>query len=430
MPCAANRLARFVVPLAFVLAPRVARAEIVKLEDLEAFALKNRGSLAAARARVGQSEARIEAAKVPYHPTLDAKADVSESPGGSLIHQNGVVVSGSQTIGEVGAFKPFTRYEAGLTFLSRLYDFGRTAAAVRAATADRDANLAGERSQRLAVALEVRAAYLGWLVADGTRAILAQNDKDATSLRVSVEAHVAEGARPGAELASARFEEARSKLDLERSENDLVSARLDVEQATGVALSATAEPDRALLGRQASAAPAAVHPDVNTLERRRDAALSAADAHSYAHAPVLALSANAGVRGQTSYPFPLYQVMLAVSVPVLDGGLEASAAAQATAQAREFDAQAREMRAHVTVENQRARANLESAERRLAIADQLVAAADDAVKHAVDQHELGDGTLDAVVQARIQASRARLEVLTSRVERARAVLDLNASVPR
>ncbi|HTQ08364.1 MAG TPA: TolC family protein [Polyangiaceae bacterium] len=439
MPCAANSLVRFVVPLALVLVPRAARAEVVKLEDLETLALKQRGSLAAARARVGEAEARIDAAKVPYHPTLDAKADVSESPGGTLVNVpvdpsnptgSKYVVSGSRTIGQPGAFEPIFRYEGGLTFLSRLYDFGRTAASVRAARADRDASVAGERSERLSVALEVRAAYLGWLVADGTRAILAQSARDSATLRASVEAHIAEGARPGAELASARFDEARAKLDLERSENDLVSARFDVEQATGAALPASAEPDRSLFERQPAPLSPATHPDVNTLERRRDAALAAADAHGYPHAPVVAVAANAGVHGQQSFPFPLYQVMLSVTVPVLDGGLEAASAAQAAAQAKELDAQAHELGGRVAVQNRRARASFESAERRVAIAEELVAAADDSVKHAVDQHELGDGTLDAVVQARIQASRARLEVLTARVERARAVLDLEANATR
>lgn len=440
MPCAVNRLARFAVPLAFTLVAHAARAEVVKLEELEALALKNRGSLAAAHARIDQSEARIQTAKVPYHPTLDAKADLSASPGGKLItlpstasgEGDTYYVGASRSIDQQGAFTPIPRYEGGLAFMSRLYDFGRTAASVRAARADRDASIAGEKSERLSVATEVRAAYLGWLAADGTRSILAQSATDATTLRSSVEAHIAEGARPGAELAAARFDEARAKLDLERSENELVSARLDLEQATGVPLSPTAEPDRSLFERQPpGAAPATLHPDVNALERRRDAALAAADAHGFAHAPVVAVTANAGLHGQQgSPPFPLYQAMLAVTVPVLDGGLESASAALASAQANEFSAQAREMRARVTVQNRRSRANLESAERRLAIAEQLVAAADDSVKHAVDQHELGAGTLDAVVEARIQASRARLEVLTARVERARAVLELDATVVR
>lgn len=435
MPCAANRLLRLAAPLALLFVSRVARAEVIKLEDLEGLALRNRGSLAAAHARVGEADARIDAAKVPYHPTLDAKADVSASPGGTLItipqsDRPGYVVAGSRTIGQSGAFTPIYRYEGGLTFLSRLYDFGRTAASVRAARADRDATVAGERSERLSVATEVRAAYLGWLVADGTREIMSQSASDATELRASVEAHIAEGARPGAELASARFDEARAKLDLARSESDLASARFDVEQATGATLGPSAEPDRSLFDRQPKGTPQAAHPDVNALERRRDAALAAADAHGYPHAPVVAIAANAGVHGQQSYPFPLYQVMLSVTVPVLDGGLESASAAQAAAQANELDAQARELRSRVAVQNRRARASFESAEQRLAIAQELVAAADDSVKHAVDQHALGEGTLDAVLQARMQASRARLEVLTARVERARAVLDLDADMPR
>jgi outer membrane protein TolC len=445
MRCAASKLACFAVSLGVALAPRPARAQVVKLEDLEQRALQNRGAMAAARARVSGADARIDLAKVPYYPTLAATVGATVSPGSRLIKvppyaydtSTGVgkifydsqpyTVAGSRALGEEGAFDPIFRYDTTLTFASRLYDFGRTASSVRAARADREASLADERAERLSVAIEVRAAYLTWLSADGTRDILAESAKEATALRASVEAHVAAGATPGADLASASFDEARAELDLERSEGDLTSARFDVEQATGAPLSKSAEPDRSLLDGTPPPDSPVTHPEVSALERRRDAAVAAADSHGYAHAPVLAIGAAAGLHGQQSTPFPLYQAGVTVTVPVLDGGLESASAAQASSQAKELDAQAREMRAHVSVQNERARSSLASAERRLALAERLVAAAEESVKHAEDQHELGAATFDAVVQARMQASRARLEVLGARVERARAVLDLKGA---
>jgi outer membrane protein TolC len=439
MPCVASRLAVVTLPIVLGLVARPANADVVKLEELEALALKNRASVAGAQARVAGAEARISLAKVPYYPTLEAKASGIIAPGGRVIRVQNYdethgdpystaapyTVFGSKAFGDRGAFTPLFHYEASLAFASRIYDFGRTASSVSAARADREAAVAGVRSERLSIVLEVRAAYLGWLSAHGTRAILVQNANDATALRARVEANIAEGSRPGAELAAARFEEARAALDLERSESDLDSSRLDVEQATGARLSQSAEPDESLLDRSPPPTPAANHPEVAVLERRRDAATASANAHGHPYTPVLGIGADAGIRGQGFTPFPVYDVGLTLSMPILDGGLESANAAQAAAQANDFAAQAREAQSRVALQQQRSRSALERSVRRMELAEALVAAADAQVKHAVDQHELGSGTFDAVVQARMQAERARLEVLTARLEHARAVLDLS-----
>ena len=438
MPCVVSKVSSFALPLLLVLRARAAGAETVKLEELEQRAIRHRGTVAAAGARVNAAEARIALAKVPYYPTLVAKGDVMGSPGGRVFtlyedepyKTKPVRVYGARAFGDRGAFEPIFHYDGTLSFQSRLYDFGRTAASVRAARADRDASLAGVNAERMAVAVEVRGAYLSWLSATATREILSQSAADATSLRASVEAHIAEGTRPRAELAAARYDEARAALDLERSESDLLAARLELEQTTGAPLERAAEPDLTLLDRVAPAPVVSSHPQVQALELRRDAAAAAADAHGYPYAPVVAVGAEAGVHGLASTPFPAYQAALSVTVPLLDGGLESASAAAASSQATELSAQAREARAKVKFGQERARLGYERAERRLALAQSLVAAAEESVKHAADQHELGAGGFDAVVQAKLQVSRARLEVLSARLERARAVLELTAPPSR
>jgi multidrug efflux system outer membrane protein len=413
-------------------------AEPVRLEDLEQRAVQNRASLVAARSRVDVAEARVDLAKVPYYPTLSAIAELDAAPGGRLIRVNDVndpdpstssayTISGSRTITEQGAFIPRFRYAGTMAFSSRLYDFGRTAASVRAARADRDASAAGVSAERQSIVVEVRAAYLGWLQAFGTRQILAESAADSSALRASLEAHVAAGQRPGAELASARYDEARAALDLERSESDLLAARLDVEQAAGLRLAKTADPDVALLDRAPPVNAILSHPNVAAVERKRDAAVASADAHAYPYAPVVGIDARAGVSGQTTTVFPLYQVGLSVTVPILDGGAESAARAVATAQAGDLSAQARELRARAEGASERSRIALERSAHRLALAEQLSAAAEQAVHHAEDQHALGSGSVDDIVTAKLRVSRAKLEVLNARLERARAVLDLSAT---
>jgi outer membrane protein TolC len=440
MPCVASRLLPFAFAVAF--APRVAHAEVVKLEDLEARAVQNRASVASARARVGGSDARIALAKVPYYPTVDLKTSAIIAPGGRIISVyttdeidkaagtakppagSPYSVSGSKAFGDPGAFDPNFHYEATLTVASRLYDFGRTASSVDAARSDREAMLAGVRSEQSAVTFEVRTAYLGWLSAHGTRAILAQNAADATALRVHVEATIAEGSRAGADIAAARYQEARAALDLEKSESDLDSARQDLEQATGTALSRNAEPDESLFDREPPSAPPS-HPDVAFLERRSSAFAASAKAHGHPYMPILGFTLDAGIRGQGYTPFPVYDAGLTLAVPIFDGGLEAGNAGVARAQANDFAAQAREAQNKTAVQTERSRSLLARASKRLELAQTLVGAADEQVTHAEDQHELGSATFDTVVQARMQAERARLEVLAARLDHVRAVLDLS-----
>jgi outer membrane protein TolC len=442
MPCVASRIAAVTLALAF--APRAARAEVVKLEELEARAVQNRASVASAGARVAGSEARIALAKVPYYPTVDLKTSAILAPGGRVIHVQDYAetqgapyssaqpyaVFGSRPLGDKGAWYPNFHYDATVSVASRLYDFGRTAASVSAARADREATLAGVRSERTAVVLEVRAAYLGWLSAHGTRAILAQTASDAAALRAHTEANIAEGSRPGAELAAARFEEARAALDLERSESDLDTARLDLEQATGAPLASNAEPDESLLEREPPPTSAPATADVAFLERRRDAFAASAKAHGHPYVPVLGLGLDAGLRGQGATPFPVYDLGLTLSVPIFDGGLESANASLATAQANDFAAQAREAQNKSQVQAQRSRSLLERSGRRVELAQALVAAADEQVKHAEDQYALGSATFDTVVQARMQAEHARLEVLGAKLDHAHAVLDLSSASER
>ena len=436
MRCVASKLPGVAVSLLVLTTCALAQAETLKLDELEQRAIKNRASVLAARARVDAAEARVDLAKAPYYPTMAARAELDASPGGRIIKVRNVeegadptpyAVSGSRTITERGAFIPHLRYQGTVSVQSRLYDFGKTAATVRAARADRDASNAGVSAERHAVVMEVRSAYLAWLSAYETRQILAENAADSTSLRVSAEAHVAEGARPGAELASARYDEARAALDLERGDSDLASARVDLEQVTGGPLPRSAEPDVSLLERAAPSAGAASHPEVSALERRRDAAAASAESHAYPYAPVLAVGANAGVSGQTTTVFPLYEVALSVTVPVFDGGVESASAAVASAQARDLAAQARELRGRVTADHERSRSQLERSGRRLELAGALVAAAEEAVRHAEDQRTLGSGSLDEVVAAKMRVARAKLEVLNARVERAKASLELTAA---
>jgi outer membrane protein TolC len=257
-----------------------------------------------------------------------------------------------------------------------------------------------EQAEERAVVREVREAYLAWLLAFGVRDILRTKASDARELRESEAARVAEGSERGAEIASARYDEAEAELELQRAEAALELARLELERAIGDQLSSTAEPDLALLGRSAPATETP-SPEAAALEGRRDALLATAEAHRSGSLPVVGANADLGLRAQGATVFPLYRVGLTLSIPLLDGGAQSALANEAASRAGEFASLAGEARAGAAIARRQA------------------------VRSAKDQRELDGGDADAVVRARIRLSRAELEVLVARVTRVRAILALS-----
>jgi outer membrane protein TolC len=269
-----------------------------------------------------------------------------------------------------------------------------------------------------------------WMLAHGTRDILRENAGGLTALRQSVEGRVAGGALPGAEVAPARYEEARAALELSRADTEVQIAGLALSRAAGLTLGPDATPDFALLDSLPSAEARVVDPKADALEQQRSAALSAASAHRKAASPVLSARADAGIRGQFDQVFPVYRVGVTLELPLLDGGASNAAAQLSTSRAAELTALAREAQALADLDRARRRAELSDSETRIHLAEQLLQAAQTSHQHAQDQQQLGGSALEALVRTQARVSAAKLELLTARVARANAALSLAGSGAR
>lgn len=415
----------------FAAAP--ARADVVKLAELERRALDRRATLGAEQARILEANARLALSRAGRHPSVGAVVGVEAAPGGKMIRVRDTsgdeyFVEGSRDFGSDGVFVPAVRYNATVSLSARLYDFGRSAANTGAAEANVGAAQATARARKLAIVLDVRAAYLAWLRAHGARAILRESAAEASALRKLLEGRVAEGTRPAAAVAQARYDEARAALDLSGSEGELDRARLALEQAVAQELEPDAEPDYSVLAAPPADSSTPALPQIRALERQRDAALATARAAGKSSAPVIAGGADVGLAGQGSHLFPVYRVGVSISVPILDGGSAAASAAIARAQAEELAALARDARTRDALSRKGARADLHRAEERLRLAEVFAAESARARAAVEEERELGAATPEAVIDARIRDAQARLELLSAKVSRAAAALGL-ASPP-
>jgi outer membrane protein TolC len=412
-----------------------ASAETVRLEELEAVALARRGSLSAARARIAGARSGVDVAKAPSRPTLMGELSGEAAPGGRLVRvadQNGdeYLVQGSRALGEEGALIPDLRYGAGLSLAGRLFDFGRTDEAVRAARAELGATRLDERAERRAVLRDVDDAYLDWLSAVGARDVARRRAESARALRESAEGLGVEGAASGAEAEPARHDEARAALELERAETDVVLSRLALERATGRALPPNAEPDLRVLEVAPPSPSREDDPEPAALRRRAEALSAQAAAHRATARPILSGVVELGVRGQTENVFPLYRVGVELSVPIAGGGIESASAEMASARADEFFARASDARAQAALERERLRQSLEHAVRELVLVRRLVELARTSLSREEERLALGSGDRRAVIEARLRHHQAELELLAARVKRARAILALSSGRTR
>jgi outer membrane protein, multidrug efflux system len=424
-----KRLA-LVASLLTLLGARAAHGQVVKLAELERQAQHARPSLGVAAARIAAARARIDIAASAAYPTLTAHATFDVLPGSWLVNvrdENGqrFVVQGARTLGDDGAFTPQSRYGASLLLSGKVYDFGRTRLLVNAADAARAAETESARAERLQVTSDVRLAYLSWLSAYETRRIFRDSAREARELRELLEARIAEGTRPGAELPLARYDEAQAELALAESEEQLAAARAQLEQASATHLPAAAQPDLAVLASPPHSEPVERVKEV-ALRLQKRAALTNARAQRRARAPQLSASLEAGIRGQTSQLFPLYRAGVSLSMPLFDAGLVSASAALADAQAAELSALTQQQRELVESEQRRVDVELTLSQRRLIAVQSLLAAARDELERSRAQLELGQGQREVVVQAGRRVAQAELELLSARINRARVALHLNA----
>jgi outer membrane protein len=424
-----------------------ARADIVRLQELEAQALRARPSLAANDARVLQAKARIDQARSAYAPTITLTGDASIAPGHQLISirdavsQQEILVAGSLPLGNSGAFTPLARYGGMLDVRGNLYDFGRTGAAVDAAAAQRRAAQAEANQASRAVVRDVRLAYVRWATADALSAIAREAAQAAAERSASTAASIEEGARPTADRIAAQSDWGFARLELERATATLETARLDLGFVCVSDLSPDARPEPGVLDGDVANAPdvpkragaPALHssqhdPALTSLEEQRSAARASARMHDHAFAPVLGAQAQAGVQGSGTlqgagtHVFPVYRLGINLTVPLWDGGADSAARNQAEARAAELAAQTADytqQRDHALARTQAAQAQ---AQRRIALAAELVELAHTRLAQLEEGYPLGAATLKDLADGRAAEQRAKTELVLAQAMRAEARL--------
>jgi outer membrane protein TolC len=441
------------------LAPRRASADTLTLAEVEARAQRERPELAERRASIDKANADRAAAAAKGGPTLAARGELSLAPGAELLEidqgDETYFVQGSRAFGQGGALTPLPRYAVVLAGKYTILDFGRTSLGVRAA----EASILAERASLVQAKVELvraaRTSYLDWIEAHQTWQ-LAQRDAEVTSARtVSVRELILEGARPATDATLSAYEEQLAKLRQARAHRasllafeslaaalqsdlprDAVPELEVIEPASSGPLASGTAPNAATPDASAAStsAPDALAPDaargigydqaLDVLDRQRDAALAAARAAGRWRAPQLDITAELGASGVDAQLFPAYRAGLAITVPIFDGGAMSSSADQYRAEARGLDARRERLAKEIAAARRAAETALSSASDELGMSLELLATAETLLSEAEDHYRSGSDTLERVLAAQRSLVQARGEVLTSKLDNARARLEL------
>lgn len=409
------------------------RAEVVELLSLERIALEHHALLRAGAARERAAWAEVRQTASAYHPRVGMAADGTAAPGSRLIAIPGsdYLVQGARTIDKHGAFQPQIRAGASVTVAANLYDFGRTSAAVAASRAQHAAVEGAQVLTRTEVVIGIRSAYLAWLSAFELHKLAVAANIDAAARAERVQALIGEGARPHGDLVPVQTDSVLAELELKRARGQLKAAQLILEQASGVQLSDTAEPDPKVLEAQPEPkSTQRAHPSTFSLKQQRSALEATARMHRRERLPILATSLGLGVGARfqdtngslKTYLFPTFIAGLSLTVPLWDGGAAKSAADAAEARMEELSVQLESSERAAKQDRERALTDAENAQELEETASRLIELCRARVRDTESGYELGAMQFEQVHQARASLRHAETEMIQARIARAEAVL--------
>ncbi len=425
----------------FTISPTPVRAEVVTLSSLRDKALEDHPDLAAEAARRVQAEAQIASAQTGQKPRIEGVAELTGAPGGQLVTipedlAGGppLQVSGARAFNDTTfaeALAPNARYSARIQLDWNLYDFGRTAARVRAARAEARARRADEAATAAELLDAIDQAYLDWLTAY-EQARLQQAATQRLDERLErLTARRDAGAAADSELWPAKTALAAQRIRTARAEEGLLQARLTLEEATQTRLDDDAEPDRTLLelGTEPDDETAPSTKEAEALAARASAARTQARVHERRHAPRLSAGADVGIRGQIDSIFPAYRGTVGLTFPLWDGGQEVNRARERHAEAEALEAQLERVQTAAERRSQRNRLALREARRRVGLAGEYAETAAARLADVASREDASPAWQDELQRAEETRDDAALQLLVARVDRAYAALRLG-SAPR
>ncbi|HET9554949.1 MAG TPA: TolC family protein [Anaeromyxobacteraceae bacterium] len=398
-----------------------AGAEPLTLERAVEIALAHQPQRAAARARTRAARARVGQAAAGLLPQASATAGLGRS-------------HAPEPVGTANSVS------LGLQASQLLFDFGQTWNRTGAASASADAATQDERTTLQSAVLAVRAA---WFNAGAARDLV----EVARETLANREAHLAQvkgfvevGTRPEIDLAQARADRASAVVQLIGAENDLATARAQLDQAMGLDAPSdaplSAEPYPAVPGEEGTveellAEALRARPEVASLERQRAAQQATLRSVEGQYGPTLAASGKVGEAGTAVDDLSRsWSYGLTLTWPLFEGGRTRAQVEEARATLDGFDAQETTLRQQIRLELTQARLAVRAARASLEATGELVSSARERLRLAEGRYQSGLGSGIELNDAQVALTTAEAQEVKARFTLASARAQLATSLGR
>jgi len=380
--------------------------------------------IAEAAARVEAAAATIDSRDAQRRPTLSASAAYQRI---NHVDEYGI----PQPNGTVKVLFPDipNNLRARADAVLPLYTGGRIDALVSAATRDRAAAEADQRTADADVTLDVTRAYWSFVTARETARVVEQGLARTDAAVADVKARVDTGFLPPNDLLSAQAQRARQAVALIQARNAALAAQADLCRLVGLDLDAVIDPTTPLaepvpavaalsalpigaLTEQARAA----RSERSALTERAAAARAQGAAAASATRPQVGLAAgleesrpNARIVPRVDAWRHSWEAAVSVTWQLFDGGRAKADRAAAAAQAVAFERRRDEFDAVLALELRQRRLDVASGRAALGASDDAIRAATEARRVVEERFRAGVSTSTEVLDAQFALLDAELE---------------------
>jgi len=401
------------------------------LDQAIALALQSHPSILAARGTARVQEARVGETKSDFYPHLDITSSYRRATAN--------FAPSSQTgssLNEIGASQPsnsnqaFNNYSASLSLQQRIFDFGKTGAAVEAARESLLASRYDIEATRGNVVLNVKIAYFGLL---GARHLVRVNEETVQQF----EQHLQQaqgfyniGTRPKFDVTKAEVDLTNARLNLIQSRNAAEVARITLANAIGLPDRPIGDLEELLDFKKVEISEAEAQEEA--LRRRPELLSSAANRRAGEASirsaqrnffPVLSGIADYTYKGQQ---FPLvwnWDVGLNLSFPLFSGYLLKSQLAEARANLTTIEANQESLRQNILLEVRQSYLNLVEAGERVRLSELVV-------RQAEENLALANGRFQAGVATSVERTDAQVSLTNAKTSQIQALYDYKVDEAR
>jgi outer membrane protein len=380
----------------------VANGETLTLQRAIDIALKNQPSILAGQSTVKANEATIGQARANYYPQITASGSYSK-------------ISPATSSTGLNATGKYDQYSSSVGLSQTIFDFGKTPTQVRINSLNTESSRFDLDSTLNTVVFNVKQAFYNVLQAQRNSAVAGESVKQFKQHLDQAQGFYGVGTKSKIDVTKAEVDLSNARLNLIKAENQIRLSRVTLNTAMGIpdvpdynledSLSYT---KYGLPFEEALSTVYAKRPDLQSLEKKKEAAKESISLARKGYFPVLSGNAN---YAYSNNDFPLnnsWNYGVSISIPLFSGFDTRYRVAQAQANYDTISANEQSLRLDIYSQVQQGYLTLREAEERIGASELTVRQATENVELATGRYRAGVGSPLEITDALVGLNNAKV----------------------